>query len=396
MLTDVPLHTPEFFAGNPYPAFREMRAGARVWWNDVTKFWALVRYDDIRFVSSNPALFSSAKGIIIPEVDGEELIQPENLIFTDPPRHRQLRKLISAGFTPRQVALLADEITKIVTGIFDEIDTTREYNFAEDIAAPLPTRLIADMLGAPSTDWEQFRHWSDAIVALNDPDIEQDPLEAMAELYEYFLKLINLRREGVSTGKTDLLAILAAAEVDGLKLTDDDLLAFSFLLLVAGNETTRNLLAFGMLNLIENPDQFALLRSDHSLIPSAIEEMLRYNSPVAHMARTATADVEVGGQLIKEGDRVAMLYGAANRDEDVFGDDAEEFIITRDPNPHIAFGYGEHMCLGAQLARLEARIFFEQFLTRFSDISLVGDITRLRATMVPGVKKMPVRLKAGA
>ncbi|WP_299572819.1 cytochrome P450 [uncultured Williamsia sp.] len=373
-----------------------MRAGARVWWNDVTKFWALVRYDDIRFVSSNPALFSSAKGIIIPEVDGEELIQPENLIFTDPPRHRQLRKLISAGFTPRQVALLADEITKIVTGIFDEIDTTREYNFAEDIAAPLPTRLIADMLGAPSTDWEQFRHWSDAIVALNDPDIEQDPLEAMAELYEYFLKLINLRREGVSTGKTDLLAILAAAEVDGLKLTDDDLLAFSFLLLVAGNETTRNLLAFGMLNLIENPDQFALLRSDHSLIPSAIEEMLRYNSPVAHMARTATADVEVGGQLIKEGDRVAMLYGAANRDEDVFGDDAEEFIITRDPNPHIAFGYGEHMCLGAQLARLEARIFFEQFLTRFSDISLVGDITRLRATMVPGVKKMPVRLKAGA
>jgi cytochrome P450 len=175
-------------------------------------------------------------------------------------------------------------------------------------------------------------------------------------------------------------------------LTDDDLLNFAFLLLVAGNETTRNLIALGTLALIEHPAETAKLTADPTLIPSAVEEMLRWTSPVTHMARAATADVEIRGQRIREGDTVVMLYGSANRDEEVFGSDAEEFKVTRHPNPHIAFGCGEHSCIGSQLARLEARVFFEVLLGRYPDLELVGDVDRMRATMVPGVKRMPVRL----
>ena len=389
-----PLHSPDFYAGDPYPAYRELRNTTPVVYNDVTNFWALTKYEDIRFVSGHPHLFSSTKGITIPDPDQPEPVQEGNLIFTDPPRHRQLRKLINSGFTRRQVALLEPKVREIVKGIVDDVDPAQEYEFAEEIAAPLPTRMIAEMLGAPAEDWEKFRTWSDAAVGTADPDIELDHLVALGELYEYFTKLIEARRSGDVTGQDDLLSILAAAEVDGERLTDGDLLNFSFLLLVAGNETTRNLIALGMQALIEHPQQFALLRSKPELLPLAVEEMLRFTSPVTHMARKATEDVEIRGLQIKAGDTVVMLYGAANRDEEIFGPTSEEFDITRNPNPHIAFGAGEHACLGAQLARLEARVMFEVLLGTYPTIELTGDVTRLRATMVPGVKRMPVRMGA--
>lgn len=392
--TTVPLHSPDFYAGDPYPAYKELRGTTPVVWNDVTNFWALLKYEDVRYVSGHPLLFSSTQGITIPDPTLPEPVQEGNLIFTDPPRHRQLRKLINSGFTRRQVTLLEPKVREIVKGILDDVDPSRPYEFAEEIAAPLPTRMIAEMLGAPPEDWEQFRTWSDAAVGGDDPDIEMDPLVAMAELYEYFMKLIAIRRSGTLTDSEDLLSILAAAEVDGERLSDEDLLNFSFLLLVAGNETTRNLIALGTLALIENPDQFALLRANPELMPSAVEEMLRYTSPVTHMARRATEDVEIRGQRIAAGDTVVMLYGSANRDEEIFGPSSEVFDITRNPNPHIAFGAGEHACLGAQLARMEARIMFEVLLGTYPTIELTGDVTRLRATMVPGVKSMPVRLEA--
>lgn len=393
--TTVPLHSPDFYAGDPYPAYRELRNTTPVVWNDVTNFWALLKYEDIRYVSGHPLTFSSTKGISIPDPAQPEPVQEGNLIFTDPPRHRQLRKLINSGFTRRQVQLLEPKVRQIVKGIIDGVDPARDYEFAEEIAAPLPTRMIAEMLGAPPEDWEQFRAWSDAAVGTADPDIELDSVVALGELYEYFTKLIAARRSGEVAGQDDLLSILAAAEVDGERLTDEDLLNFSFLLLVAGNETTRNLIALGTLALIDHPEQFALLRSDPSLLPCAVEEMLRFTSPVTHMARQATEDVEIRGQQIKAGDTVVMLYGSANRDEEIFGPSSEEFDITRNPNPHIAFGAGEHACLGAQLARLEARVMFEVLLGAFPTIELTGDVSRLRATMVPGVKRMPIRLGAG-
>jgi len=387
--TRFPLHSPDFYAGDPYPAYRELRATEPVCWNDVTNFWALLKYEDIRFVSSNPALFSSTKGITIPDPAMPSPVQEASLIFSDPPRHRQMRKLINSGFTRRRVAVLEPKIREIVRGILDGIEPGSVHEFAEQIAAPLPTRMIAELIGAPPDDWEQFRTWSDAATGNADPEIALDPLVAMGQLFEYFQKLVAERRV---EPREDMLSVLSEAEIDEHRLTDEELLNFAFLLLVAGNETTRNLIALGTLALIEHPDQCRLLVDDRHLIPSAVEEMLRWNSPVTHMARTATSDVEIRGQLIREGDVVVMLYGAANRDEEIFGPDAEEFKVTRHPNPHIAFGCGEHSCVGAQLARLEATVLFDELLRRFPKLELVGAVDRMRATMVPGVKRMPVRL----
>jgi cytochrome P450 len=391
--TTFPLHSPDFYAGDPYPAYRELRATSPVCWNDVTNFWALLKYEDIRFVSSNPAKFSSTKGITIPDPHVPSPVQPGSLIFTDPPRHRQMRKLINSGFTRRRVAVLEPKIREIVRGILQGLQPDSVHEFAEEIAAPLPTRMIAELIGAPPDDWEQFRVWSDAATGTADPEIELDSSVAMGQLFEYFQKLIAARR---ATARDDLLSVLAGAEIDGHRLTDEDLLNFAFLLLVAGNETTRNLIALGTLALIAHPDQCRLLTDDPTLIPGAVEEMLRWNSPVVHMARTAMTDVEIRGQRIAEGDVLVMLYGSANRDEEIFGSDSEQFKVTRHPNPHIAFGCGEHSCVGAQLARLEASVMFDELLRRFPKIELVGEVDRMRATMVPGVKRMPVRLGTGS
>src|SRR5262245_36643269 len=304
--TTFPLLSPYFYAGDPYSAYRQLRASTQVCWNDVTEFWALLKYEDIRYVSTNPDKFSSTKGITIPDPVMPNPVQEGNLIFTDPPRHRQLRKLINTGFTRRQVAVLEPKVREIVYGILDDVRSGSVHEFAEELAAPLPTRMIAELLVAPPDDWEQFRRWSDACTGNADPEIEQDALVAVGELFGYFQQLIAARR---AEPRDDMLSVLTTAEVDGEKLTDEDLLNFAFLLLVAGNETTRNLIALGSLALIDHPDQCAQLVDDPSLIPAAIEEMLRWTTPVTHMARTATVDVEIRGQLIREGDTVVMLYG---------------------------------------------------------------------------------------
>lgn len=389
-----PLHSPAFYAGDPFPAYRELRATDPVSWNDEHGFWALLKYEDIRYVSTNPALFSSAHGITVPDPAIENPVMEGSLIFTDPPRHRQLRKLINSGFTRRQVAILEPKLRAFARTALDAIDPAADTEFAEQIAAPLPTRMIAELLGAPDEDWEQFRRWSDAAVGMDDPDVELDTFTAMGELYQYFENLIALRRSGALRDSDDLLSVLVAAEVDGVRLSDQDLLQFCLLLLVAGNETTRNLIALGTLALIEHPQQFRMLREHPELIPTAVEEFLRYTSPVANMTRCATRDVEIRGRLIKQGQYVTMLYGSANRDEDIFGPTSEQLDITRNPNPHLAFGCGQHSCLGAQLARLEARVLFEELLERFEHIELDGEVLRMQATMVPGVRAMPVRLAA--
>lgn len=392
MTSSYPLHSPDFHAGDPYPAYRALRAESPVHWNDEHGFWGVTRYEDVRYVSSHPDLFSSEGGIIIPE-PGKDMTQPGSLIFTDPPRHRQLRKLISSGFTPRHVTALAPKVDALVDEILAPIGRGDSLEFAETLAAPLPTRIIAELIGAPASDWEQFRVWSDAAVGALDPDIETDPTVALLELHEYFSALIVERRADPRAGDdADIISQLLVAEVDGERLTDEDLYLFCWLLLIAGNETTRNLIALGTIALIEHPDQRQLLIDDPSLIPTAVEEMLRFTTPVTHMARTATSDVTIRDQDIAKDDVVVMLYGSANRDEAVFGDDAEEFKVTRDPNPHLAFGFGEHLCLGAALARLEARVFFEKLLAKFPTVALDGEVARMRATMVPGVKRMPVTM----
>lgn len=385
------LHTPEFFF-DPFPAFRDLRTTSPVHWYEPSEFWGLFRYRDVRYVSCNPDLFSSASGVTVPEPGVAPPTQEGNILFTDPPRHRQLRKLVSSGFTPRHVAALETMVERVVEEVLDDVSPGSPYDFAEEIAAPLPTRVIAELLGAPPEDWEQFRAWSDAAVGSADPDVELDPLVAMAELHAYFTELVAERRRAL---RDDILSVLVAAEIDGERLSDEDLLTFAWTLMVAGNETTRNLIALGTLALIDHPEECRKLVEEPALIPGAVEEMLRWCSPVTHMARRATVDVELGGQLVRAGDFLVMFYGSANRDEEVFGDDAEEFKVNRTPNPHVAFGFGEHLCLGASLARLEARVMFEGLLQRFPKLELVGEVSRMRSAMVPGVKRMPVRLSAG-
>ncbi|SPM41346.1 Cytochrome P450 [Mycobacterium numidiamassiliense] len=392
MRTSFPLHSPDFYAGDPYPAYRELRATSPVCWNDVIGFWALLKYDDIRFVSSHPAAFPPTKGINMPDGQLPPPVQENNLIFPDPPRHRQLRSLINSGFTRRQVAILEPGIREIVRATLDGLAPDSVHDLIEQVAAPLPIRMIAELVGAPRDDWAQLRAWSDAAIGTADSTTDLDPMAAAGGLYHYFRRLIAARR---TEARGDLFSVLADAEVDGIRLNDEELLDFSFLLLAAGNETTRDLIALGTLALIAHPDQRRLLAEDPTLIPVAVEEILRWSSPVVHMARTATTDVEIRGRLIREGDVVVMLYGSANRDEDVFGPDAEEFKVTRHPNPHIAFGCGEHSCVGAQLARVTASAFFAELLRRFPELELAGEVDRMPATMLPVVKRMPVRLGTG-
>lgn len=388
MQTSFPLHSPDFYAGDPYSGYRELRATAPVCWNDVAKFWALLRYDDVRFVSTNPALFTSTKGINIPVPGMPNPVQESSLIFTDPPRHRQLRKLINPGFTRRQGTLLEPAIREIVADILAGIRAGRSYDFIETIAAALPARVLAALLGVARDEWEQFRVWTDAVIGTAGTNRDLDAFETTGRLYHCV-------RRRVAAGRTDpggdVLSVLAGVEADGLQLSDDDLLDFSFLLLASDIVTTHSLLALGTCALLAHPDQRRLLVADPALIPGAVEEMLRWTSPVTHMARTATTDVEIRGQRVARGDLVVMLYGSANRDEDVFGSDAEEFKVTRSPNPHIAFGCGEHACVGAQLARLTATVFYGELLGRFPVLELDGEVDRMPATMLPLITRMPVR-----
>lgn len=388
------LHTPEFYMGDPGPAYRELRRHSPVHWSDANGgFWAISRYEDIKWISARPHLFSSASGINMRSFDLPAGEMRKTLITTDPPRHGALRKLVSKGFTPRQINLMEPDVRDIVRGGLDRVEAGVSLEYAEDIAAPLPTRVIADMLGVPYEDREDFRAWSAGIVSAPGPDVTMTHQEAVTAFTRYFQHLIELRESGRTN---DLISTLLEAEMDGEKLTPDELVDFLRLLLIAGNESTSNLIATGTLALIDHPDQRQKLIDDPSLIPTAVEEMLRWITPPTHMARTATEDVPLRDRVIRKGQKVVLLYGSANRDEEIFGDDAEEFIVTRTPNPHIAFGTGEHACLGLSLARLEARVFFEELLSRFPRFELAGEVERTRSIMVRGVRRMYVRLSPAA
>jgi cytochrome P450 len=387
----MPLHEPAFYAGDPFPTYRWLRREAPVFWYETRGWWALSRYEDVRYVSSHPELFISSQGIMIPDTGEMTPDQLDLLIFNDPPRHRELRALLKGGFTPHAIGKLEPRLRAMAREIVEAIPEGVEIDFAEEVAAPLPTVVIAQLIGAPAQDWERFRAWSDAIIGAQDPDQTMHPDEAHAGLHAYFMELIELRRR---EPQDDLLSGLIAAQRGGAAVTDGDLYAFCWLLLIAGNETTRNLIALGTQALLEHPDQLEMLVRDPDLVGRAIEEMLRWCCPVSHMVRTAVRDVELRGQRIQAGQRLVMLYGAANRDEEVFGPDAESFRIDRHPNRHVQFGFGEHICIGAHLARLEARVMFEELLPRLAHAELTGDVKRVLSSMVPGVKRMPVRFAA--
>jgi cytochrome P450 len=320
----------------------------------------------------------------------EDVKDVDTLITIDPPKHTRQRQLVSRAFTPRAVADLEPRIRGIVHDLLDGVRPGETIDFVEAMSAPLPIIVIAELLGVPIEDRDRFVAWTNASVGRVDPEYsEEAKLAELGEQYEYFVDIVEQRRR---QPRDDLISRLVAVESEADDFTAEDLLNLCFLLLAAGNETTRNLITGGLLALIEHPEEKEKLRSGATPIETGVEEMLRWWHPVIHMARTATRDATVRDQQIRTGDQVVMFYGSLNRDEDVFGADSDAFRVDRDPNPHVAFGFGQHFCLGANLARLEARVMFEELLARYPNSTRAGEPQLLRSTMIHGIKHMPVRL----
>jgi cytochrome P450 len=372
---------------DPYPVFQQLRAEEPVKWHDDARLWTLALHEDVMRVSRDPKSFCSGQGVL-PSDRERAITGVESILFLDPPDHQRHRKLVSPAFTPRRIAALEERVHELARELLEPLEKGDTVDFAPAVAEPLPMLVIAEMLGVPTEDRDSFKRWSDAMI-----EAATNPTDAAyalaAELWEYFEGIIEARRVEPAD---DLISVLAHAEVDGELLTNAELNGFCMTLLVAGNETTRNLITGGVEALARNPEQLRRLVADRTLLPTAVEEMLRWVTPVMNFARTATTDVEVRGQQIAAGDMVFMLYPSANRDENAFGPSATSFDVGRQPNPHVAFGFGEHFCMGASLARLEARVLFDELLQRFSTIELAGDPERLRSSLMRSLVHLPVAL----
>ncbi|MBA2396358.1 MAG: cytochrome P450 [Ktedonobacteraceae bacterium] len=367
---------------NPFPWYDTMRKTDPIHFYEQYGIWQAFRYNDVQRVLSDYAAFSSNFG-----GPGEDPLST-SLISMDPPRHRQLRNIVTQAFTPRSVAKLSERITAIVTELLDKVAATGRMDIIDDFSYPLPVIVIAEMLGIPQEDRERFKHWSDAIVGAT----SSGGANPQQEMGAYFLDMIAQRREN---SEDDLISALLTAQIDGVHLDQRELLGFCILLLVAGNETTTNLIGNALLCFDEYPETMDQLRAEPDLLPTAIEEVLRYRSPVQLMYRHAVSDVELGDHTIRAGQMIMAQIGSANRDEAQFPN-ADTFDIRRTPNRHIAFGHGIHFCLGAPLARLEAKIALALLLERFQDIQRVGDIP-LETTgsdIVYGVKHLPITFRA--
>jgi len=383
------LDDPGFYQGDVHAAYRHLRIDEPVYWCASGGFWALSRWADVDRVSRDARLFRSGAGILIndPMRNGTMPDQPPSIVYMDAPAHVRYRRLVSKAFTPKMVQQLEPGIRALARRSVDALVPGEPVDFVEHVAVPLPLLVIADMLGVPAADRPRFREWSDAIIAGADAGVEAT-MATVQELFGYFFSVLEERRR---EPREDLVSALGLAEVDGERLRDDEILMFCMTLLVAGNETTRNLIAGGARALMEFPDQRRRLVAEPALLPRAVDEMLRWVTPVRSFARTATADTTIGDRRIAAGDYVVLLYASANRDEEVWGPTADRFDVGRDPGPgHFAFGIGPHACLGANLADLETRVLFEELLARFPDFDLAGDVVPLRSTLMNGIVEMPV------
>jgi len=380
--------------GFPHDAFATLRREAPVYRHPEPNgpgFWVISKHSDVIHVSKRPLLFSSMQGINLQLVAAEELPTIQTMMLgMDPPKHSKYRRLVSGAFTPRTIAQLEPHIRQIARRIVDEVAAKGECEFVNEIAAELPLQVIAEFLGVPDEERGRIFHLSNRLIGFDDPEFQTSPDDGKIAATEMWLYANQLARARRTSPRDDIVSVLVSAEVEGEKLSELEFNNFFLLLAVAGNETTRNLISGGMLALLEHPRELRRLQSDPSLLPTAVEEMLRWVTPVAHFRRTATEDTAIRGQRIAAGERVVMFYPSANRDEEVFRA-PERFDITRTPNDHLAFGIGQHFCLGSQLARLEIRIMFEELLRRLPEIELAGSVRRLRSNFINGIKSMPVR-----
>jgi cytochrome P450 len=360
-------------------------------------YWAVTRHADVVHVSRHPELFSSWLG-------GTQIFDPPNqmeldnfrqmMLNMDPPQHSKLRRIVQKAFVPRAIERLKESVDENAAEIVDEFAARGGGDFVEDVAAELPLRVLADLLGVPRDDRHRLFDWSNRLIGSDDPEFGGgDPMQYAAAFMEMFSYGNNIAEDRRANPRDDLVSVIANAEVDGERLSQVEFNMFWMLLVIAGNETTRNLLSGGTLALIEHPDQLERLVADRDLLPTAIEEMLRFVSPVIHFRRTATQDTEIGGQPIAEGDKVVVYYGSANRDGDVF-ERPDEFDVGRTPNEHVAFGVGPHFCLGAHLARQEIGAMFSLLLDRAPRLALTGPVERMQSAFINGIKHLPVEVLA--
>jgi cytochrome P450 len=354
-------------------------------------FWAVTRYEDIKDLSRDPAHFCSGRGALVNDpIRASGTPMPgRSILHMDPPEHAVFRKLVNRQFTPRALAGLEESIRKSASDLLDAVEAGAEVDFVSELAAPFPISVIAELLGIDEAHRADFRRWSDA--AIESPDLPpQETMAALGELSGFILEHIRVKRDRPGE---DLVSLLVGSEVDGQPLRKEELFMFLLTLLVAGNETTRTLVSGSAVVLSEHPDQRAALAADPSLLVGAVEECLRWVTPVHAFCRTATEDVVIAGASVRSGDYLCMLYASANRDERVFGPDAAEFKARRETVPvHLAFGFGEHVCLGASLARIETRVFFEELLARFPEYAVTGPVERVLSTTVAGIRSLPALL----
>ena len=378
---------PALYAGDPHPLFARLRAEAPVAWNDEHGFWVLTQHADVVHVGGNHELFCTSKGILVDEI-GTSYESPPTIMHTDPPAHTRYRRLVQPGFKPSVVRALDPVVRARAKGLVERIEAGSVVDIVPALAVPLPLLVIGEMLGLPEDEWERAYEWSEAVVP-GATDWPQERRQALlAEMIDFLVESTKQRRR---EPRLDVLTEMAEASLDGDQLSDAELAMFLVQLLVAGNETTRNLIAAGLVALADDPAQWEKLRADPALASTATEELLRFTSPVISFMRTATRDTEVRGVAIGEGEPVLMLYASANRDEEVFGPTAGRIDVGRDPNPHIAFGFGNHFCLGAALARLEGRVVLEELVTRFAGLERAGVVERTGSSVVAGMRHAALR-----
>jgi cytochrome P450 len=402
-LADLELIDPGEFArhGYPHAAWRRLRREAPVFRSERHEppFWALVRHAEIVAVSRQPQRFLSAPRFqYIPASEGEsgEFVA-RTIISMDPPGHRRYREIASPQFTPRALRALEAEVDRIAGDLLEELaqeSPSGECDFVAAFAAPLPIAVIARLLGLPREDWPRLYAWTNRIVSASDPQYrdpgataDESRQRATHELFAYFAELAARRR---AAPEDDLVSLLGRARIGGAPLSQEALLAYCLILVAAGNETTRNAISGGLQAFLEHPDQWRRVQREPALLPRAVEEILRWTSPVVQMSRTAAEDVEIEGVRIRAGELLVLFYPSANRDEAVFAD-PERFRVDRHPNRHLAFGVGEHFCLGAHLARMELVAAFRHLARRLEHVELAGEPVRLHSSQVGGIKQLPVR-----
>jgi cytochrome P450 len=408
-LEDISLENDDFAERIPHDAFALLRREAPVWWYDWPLgrgYWCVTRHADVVAISRDTKTFTSEHGANLEDLDEEQRVARQSMLETDPPRHTRLRGLVGPPFTPRAIKAYELALRELTEAVLDRALPLGELDFVEEIAKQLPIRVLCQLLGAPDEDTDRLIDWGDRMIGNTDPelaDVLHDSPDseryrmlpfrspAALELFEYGHGLAAERRH---RPQDDLVSKLANAEIDGQRLTEQEFDTMFLILVVAGNETTRQAIAHGMLALIENLDEWKRLVDDHELVwTAAADEILRWSSPVLHFRRTATRDVELGGRTIKTGDKVVIWYVSANFDEQVF-EDPLHFDVGRRPNPHVTFGGGgPHFCLGAHLAKLEVQVMFEALVKRVADVELTGPPERMRTNFTNALKRMPVRVK---